>query len=153
MRIAFDLDDTLVPAVRRLEPGIERPSILARMYSRDRLRAGSRELLCDLHAQGHEIWIYTTSLRTPARVSWWFRLYGVSIGGVINQQRHDRTMAGLTLGHPPSKHPPSFGIDLLVDDSAGVAAEGREHGFCVVEVNPDDEEWTSRVRQAVELTG
>ena len=153
MRIAFDLDGTLVPDGRRLEPGIDRPSILSRLCFRERLRRGTKELLRELQSQGHEIWIYTTSLRSPAYVRWLFRLSGAPVSRVINQQRHRLAVAGLASGQRPSKHPPSFGIDLLIDDSAGVAAEGREHGFRVVLVDPGDASWAVRVRQAVTHEG
>jgi hypothetical protein len=50
----------------------------------------------------------------------------------------------------PSKYPPAFGIDLHVDDSEGVAEEGRRHHFGVVVVSPQDPEWTATVLAAVE---
>ena len=49
-----------------------------------------------------------------------------------------------------SKYPPAFGIDLLVDDSAGVEIEGRRFGFSVVRVAPDDVDWVVKVERAVE---
>ena len=49
----------------------------------------------------------------------------------------------------PSKYPPAFGIDLHIDDSEGVLEEGREHGFRVVVVTPNDERWTEKVLDAV----
>lgn len=149
LRIAFDLDGTLVPDGRRLEPGLERPSIPVQWIFRERLRAGTPALLRDLHREGHELWIYTTSLRSETYIRWWFRMAGAPIRGVVNHDRHRWRISALGLGRPPSKHPPSFGIDLLIDDSAGVAAEGREHGFHVVEIDPRDADWASNVRVAV----
>ena len=62
MRIAFDLDETLIPA-----PGspmlVERPNVVARDISREPLRAATLDLLRGLGREGHEVWIYTTSLR------------------------------------------------------------------------------------------
>jgi hypothetical protein len=49
----------------------------------------------------------------------------------------------------PSKYPPAFNIDLHVDDSEGVRMEGDLHGFRVVVVRPDDEDWTQKVLEAV----
>jgi hypothetical protein len=49
----------------------------------------------------------------------------------------------------PSKYPPAFGIDLHVDDSEGVAEEGRRHRFAVVVVSPRDPDWAARVLAAV----
>jgi hypothetical protein len=34
--------------------------------------------------------------------------------------------------HRLIKHPPGFGVELLVDDSAAVLAASRAHGFAVV---------------------
>ncbi len=150
LRIAFDLDGTLVPGGGPLAPGVERLPIAAGLFFRERLRAGSRELLRDLHRQGHEIWIYTSSLRPLAYIRWWFRLAGVPIADVVNHGRHRRAVAGLP--RSPSKHPPSFGIDLLVDACVGVAAEGIEHGFRVVGPDPNDPEWAAVVREAVART-
>ncbi len=36
-----------------------------------------------------------------------------------------------------------------MEDSPGVAAEGLVHGFRVIEIEPDDPEWTTVVREAV----
>ncbi len=150
LRLAFDLDGTLVPGGGPLAPGVEPLPMAAGLFLRERLRVGTRELLRDLHREGHEIWIYTSSLRPLAYLRWWFRLARVPVTDVVNHGRHRQAVAGLA--DPPSKHPPSFGIDLLVDDSPGVAAEGLVHGFRVVEVDPDDPEWATVVREAVTRT-
>jgi len=50
------------------------------------------------------------------------------------------------------RYSPAFGIDLLVDDSAGVEIEGRRFGFSVVRVAPDDVDWVVKVERAVEAT-
>ena len=50
----------------------------------------------------------------------------------------------------PSKYPPAFGIDLHVDDSEGVAEEGKLHRFEVVVVSPYDEDWVARVLKAIQ---
>ncbi len=52
-----------------------------------------------------------------------------------------------------SKYPPAFGIDLLVDDSPGVAIEGQRHGFAVLVVEPTDSEWTVKVSSALDARG
>jgi hypothetical protein len=65
--------------------------------------------------------------------------------GVVNQPRHERVVGR----QGPSKYPPAFGIDLHVDDSAGVAEEGRQHRFDVLVVAPTDLDWVARVLEAV----
>lgn len=149
MRISFDLDDTLIcygdgfPCEPRL------PLYWRWLVKDEPLRQGARTLMRQLCQRGCEIWIYTTSYRSPGGVAWWLRLHGIRVGKVINQfihERHNRPGGGY---YPPSKNPRRFGIDLHVDDSEGVRMEGEEHGFDVVVVSPTDLNWTDRVLQAV----
>lgn len=148
MRIAFDLDNTLVPcgkadfAVERTAPRPLCP--LARLWLGDGLRCGARALLHELRRQGHEIWIYTTSSRSPLTLRLWFLLQGIPLGGVVNWRRHDDLVH---TGQCPncSKYPPAFGIDLLVDSRDGVALEGLQYGFEVLLVPPCDPDWTERI--------
>ena len=88
-----------------------------------------------------EVWVYTTSYRPSLYVHSWFRCYGIPLQGVVNEARHDRVVGRCG----PSKYPPAFGIDLHVDDSEGVAFEGKKHGFTVVIVSPGDDNWAERV--------
>jgi len=143
-RIAFDLDDTLIPSGRSSFATEAVAPFLARFWLREPLRAGTRDLLQRLRADGWDIWVYTSSHR-PAGRSWaQFLLMGVWLGGVVNYDRHEaRRRSG---GIPDvSKYPPAWNIDLLVDDSDGVAAEGARHGFEVLVVAPDDGNWAARV--------
>ena len=73
------------------------------------------------------------------------KLHGIRLDGVINQQRHNREAQARC-----TKHPPSFGIDLLIDDSEGVRIEGERHGFRMLAVLPDDEQWVQKVRAALD---
>jgi hypothetical protein len=83
----------------------------------------------------------------------WFASFGIPIYGVVNQTCHERIIKQSNyLSYPPSKYPPAFGIDLHVDDSEGVAMEGKQHHFRVVVVSPDDGEWTTRILEAVDGT-
>jgi hypothetical protein len=157
MRIAFDLDDTLIPC--EFSFPLERPPRLARWLSAEPLRLGTVGLFRRLRAAGCQVWVYTTSLRDPFSVRIQFASYGIWLGGIINQDRHVRklrTRAGAT-GHAVgpqqvSKYPPAFGIDLLVDNCAGVVLEARRYGFRVVHVQPEDEHWQESVLRAVGLT-
>ena len=151
MRISFDVDDTLVcsdPAVptEQFVPWCLRP------WFKEPLRRGTRTLLKELMDWGCEIWVYTTSHRGPLYLRLWFCAFGVRLGGVVNQDVHDRVVKplGNFPSRVPSKYPPAFGIGLHVDDSAGVGLEGKQHGFEVVVVSPADPQWATRVLDAVE---
>jgi hypothetical protein len=144
MRISFDVDDTLVciPPV----PTEQFVSSWRRWLYREPIRAGTRDLMVELALRRHELWVYTTSFRSPRYLRRWFASFGVRLAGVVNQARHDRHVGR----KGPSKLPPVFGIDLHIDDSEGVAEEGRRHGFDVVVISPDDMQWTARVLEAVD---
>jgi hypothetical protein len=150
MRISFDVDDTLV----LYEPGLPSELVVPwwwRWRFREPLRFGTRTLMQSLIARGHELCIYTTSYRPPVYLRGWFRCIGVRLVHAINQDVHDQIVLKSHFpGYPPSKYPPAFGIDLHVDDSEGVFLEGREHGFRVVVVSPNDADWVTRVLSAVE---
>ncbi|WP_422929287.1 hypothetical protein [Singulisphaera sp. PoT] len=150
MRISFDLDDTLIcyqPGTP-CEPRPRRVRWL--LTSREPLRSGSRELMLALERRGWEVWIYTTSYRTPWSVRRWLKSYGIRVGRVINQKGHERRIRQATPPRPPSKHPGLFDIDLHVDDLEGVRIEGEWHGFRVLVVAPDDVEWAEKVLSAAE---
>jgi hypothetical protein len=149
MRIAFDLDDTLIPCGHRF--AVEKPTRLARWFGAESLRLGAVELLKRLRSFGCEIWIYTTSHRSPLSIWFLFFAYGIRLGGIVNQDRHRRRLNG---GHPDprdcSKYPPAFGINLMFDDSEGVVMEGRRYHFRAVRIPPDKDEWTTVVLDEVE---
>ena len=146
MRIAFDLDGMLIPAPGS-QMAVEPLGLLPRLVSGEKIRADAPALLAGLRRGGHEIWLYTTSYRGPARLRAWFAAFGVRLAGVINQARHDAVVPRAL----SSKYPPAFGIDLLVDDAEGVALEGRRHGFAVLQVAEHDAAWCSRVELAVRM--
>jgi hypothetical protein len=143
MRISFDLDNTIVcgPAVPR---EFLTPWWLA-WYCREPVRLGTQGLMRALALRSCDLWVYTTSFRSPAYIRTWFRSFGVSLGGVINQERHLAAVGE----QGPSKLPSAFGIDLHIDDSEGVAIEGRRHGFEVMVVRPEDLDWADRIVAAV----
>jgi hypothetical protein len=144
MRISFDVDDTLV-----CDPSVPTEQMVpwwGRWWYPEPLRQGTRELMLHLLAGGHQLWIYTTSYRPARYLRGWFRSFGVPLYGVVNQQRHE----GVIGRQGPSKYPPAFGIDLHVDDSAGVGQEGQQHRFDVVVISPTDAAWVIRVLEAVQ---
>jgi hypothetical protein len=143
MRISFDVDDTLV-----CDATVPCESLVPwwkRWWYPEPLRQGTRELMREMLRRRHALWIYTTSSRPLRYLRRWFAGLGIPLEGVVNQERHQ-----LVVGrHGPSKYPPAFSIDLHIDDSLGVAEEGRRHGFAVHVVSPADLDWTSGVLAAI----
>lgn len=140
-RVSFDIDDTLTgPAVTRVQP-LPRPW---RWLFPEPLRIGVPRLFAQLRADGWSVGIYTTSHRNPWAVALWLRAAGAPV------RPRDVVTARHALPSPsaPSKYPPAFGFQLHVDDSPGVALEGRRHGFHVVQVAPDDQQWAEKVLRA-----
>ena len=146
MRISFDLDDTLIcyggatPCERRL------PWFVRWWAGDEPLRRGTRALIGQLRADGHQVWVYTTSHRRPRRVRRWLLWHGVRVDRVVNGAEHDRHFG---VGSLPTKRPHAFGIDLHVDDLPGVAVEGQRHGFAVCVVDPAAADWARQVTDAV----
>lgn len=150
MRISFDLDDTLI-CYGSETPCENPPRWYRRVFTtKEPLRLGTPSLMNQLEVQGWELWIFTTSNRKPRAVRRWLKSYGIRIDGVINQTIYDEHNQRVGFYRPPSKNPAAFGIDLHVDDSEGVQLEGIEHGFRVVVVSPDDDQWAAKVLTATE---
>ena len=146
MRLAFDLDNTLIRCGHDFPLATPQRRILARLLSSEHLRNGIKELTDYCHQHGWQVWVYTTSYRSAWRIRRLFWLHGIKLNGVVNQQRHDHEVQVRC-----TKHPPSFGIDLLIDDSECVRIEGERHGFRVLVVSPEDVEWANKVQNALEL--
>jgi hypothetical protein len=147
MRIAFDLDNTLVPYANEFP--VERQSFLKRILQVEPLRVGARELFQKLDQSGHEIWIYTTSFRTVLRIRITFWVNGIRLKGIVNQKIHSSIMKGRSESY--SKYPPAFDIDLLVDDAEGVKLEGEKGGFNVIWVKPNDINWVEKVLKEISI--
>ena len=145
MRLAFDLDNTLIRCGHDFPLEKPRRRFLAKLLGGEQLRHGIKELTDHCRQRGWEVWVYTTSYRSAWHIRRLFWLHGIGLDGVVNQQRHDREVQAHC-----TKHPPSFGIDLLIDDLEGVRIEGERHGFRVLVVAPDDAQWTEKVRAALE---
>ena len=146
MRIAFDLDGTLIcgPVHFPIEP--KPHPFIKKILSLESLRRGIIDLAGKLKEQKHEIWIYTSSHRSSTYIKWLFRLHGIRLDGVINQQIHDLEKKHW---HDKYKHvskmPSMFGIDLLIEDSVGVKIEGEKYGFSVLVIEGTDLNWTEKV--------
>ena len=101
-----------------------------------------------LTANELRIAIYTTSVRSERDIRRLLRGYSVVPELVVNQTTHERALKQAGIDRGPTKRPSLFGIGLHVDDSDGVAAEGREWGFEVLVVRPDDLHWAEAVKEA-----
>jgi len=149
MRVSFDIDDTLVlRGGQRIDgDGLLPDWFLKRMC--EPLRAGSRKLFHELKQQEHEVWIYTSSLRSTFHIRYWLALHGIRADGIVNDDIHRARLEEMNFEETPSKYPPAFGIDLHVDDSPGVEMEGKRLGFRVLVVAQDDADWTEKVVNAL----
>ncbi len=93
MRIAFDLDNTLIRCGASF--ATEAPTVWPfRWLVHDELRAGTTALLRALRRRDADVWVYTTSHRSVLAVKLLLLAYGISLGGVVNQAcRHRRNRA------------------------------------------------------------
>lgn len=141
MRIAFDLDNTLIRGAHPFALETPKHRFWARLLGKESLRAGIVELAAHCQRQGWEVWVYTTSYRSAGYIRRLFWLHGIRLAGVVNQARHAREVRVRS-----TKYPPQFGIDLLVDDAPGVGLEGARYGFEVLVISPEDTEWVAGVK-------
>ncbi len=93
MRIAFDVDDTLIPSVRTFPTEVPPRRLLGRLFCRIPVRLGTTRLLRILTRQGHDLWIYTTSLRSRFLIRQIVNISQVKIGGVVNGDVHAKHVA------------------------------------------------------------
>jgi hypothetical protein len=141
MTISFDLDDTLIPGIKRFP--VERQQRWQTMISHEPLRKGSILLIHILKQQGCKVYVYTTSLRSSLYIRCLFLSYGIWLDKVINKTVHDTVLGAQ--GADVSKLPTAFDIDLHVDDSPGVAQEGLRFNFETIIIEEQDENWTDNI--------
>lgn len=147
MRIAFDLDNTLIPFTSGIQFKVESRTFIRRFFRSEPLRAGTIELLNSLKAEGHEIWIYTSSYRPKNYIRRTFFTHGIKLNGIVTQKTHDAIVKPKNIRF--SKHPPSFGIDLLIDDSKGVGMEGVQGNFRTLIIDSENKDWVSEITKVV----
>lgn len=145
LTISFDLDSTLIPCGHEFE--VEPRGLRARLLRAEPIRRGTVALFEVLRKRGCDIWIFTTSHRSPRSIRRTLRGYGLRVSGVVNGERSRRVLEAR--GCTASKHPGLFGIDVHVDDAEGVVVEGEQYGFTVVWVAPGDAGWAEVVLRAV----
>lgn len=135
--ISFDLDDTLIPGVKRFP--VESRGIWQRLLAKERLRKGTIHLMKALKERKIRVFIYTTSYRSPGYIRRLFLAYGIFPEKIINKKIHDKVLR--ERASRISKYPPAFNIDLHIDDSPGVAIEGERYLFKTIIVSEDDADW------------
>ena len=140
MRIAFDLDDTLIATTHDFPIEMPIKKFCSYFFKYESLRKGTAKLFSQCRSQNHEIWIYTTSFRSPIYIKRLFWLYGIPIDGIVNQKIHSQIVK-----QNISKYPPAFDIDVLIDNSEGVKIEGERHGFKTIWILPDDKQWVENI--------
>ncbi len=143
MRIAFDLDGTLIEECTsqfRLEP----TGRLARMIVRSKVRKGTRTLFRRLRREGHQIWLYTFSPLPAWRLRLWFVLMGMPLNGVVDLATHERVTGGVG-----SKQPASFQIDLLIDNEREIVRRVLRQGQLAFHIWEGDAAWTETVLDGI----
>ena len=80
-----------------------------------------------------------------------FLSYSIPVDFIINQQMHNKKVR--KKGKNVSKFPPEFGIDIHIDDSAGVEMEGKKFGFKTIIISPDETDWTSIILKKIDEFG
>jgi len=149
MRVAFDLDNTLIRNDFSFPLALAQHPFFQKLLATESLRQGVRELFAFCRQQRWEVWIYTTSYRSTFYISKMLWVYGLRADGIINQTRHDKHVAVRS-----TKHPPTFGINVLIDDSRGVLLEGQRFNFPVIQIEPTDDAWVATVQaQLQQLAG
>ncbi|SEW17584.1 hypothetical protein SAMN05428988_2748 [Chitinophaga sp. YR573] len=145
MTISFDLDDTLIPGVKRFNT--EPQTFLQKLCGIEKLRLGTIDLIQTLQAQGHTIFIYTTSFRKTRKIWWTFRSYGIKPDKIINQTIHEKILGENRKYY--SKYPPAFAIDIHIDDSKGVEMEGNRFNFKTIIIAEDNPNWTEFILNTI----
>ncbi|MFT5126058.1 MAG: hypothetical protein ACI9TH_004260 [Kiritimatiellia bacterium] len=141
MNISFDLDDTLILHPQDRQTHTHERLLLTGEY----LRRGTTELLSEL-SRAHHIYLYTSSFRSPLQLGLSFLLKGIRIRKIINGVLHDQIIRKYHFKNPPTKLPSHFGIDLHIDNDSGVVDEGGLHGFQVLLIDPDDQDWVTTIQ-------
>jgi hypothetical protein len=141
MKIAFDLDNTLIRNDYDFPTEKPRKKLFAYFLRHEELRAGTVDLFDFCKQQKWEVWIYTTSFRSTFYIRRLFWLYNISLNGVINQTIHNQKVTVRS-----SKHLPTFGLDLIIDDSQGVKIESEKYNFQAIVLHPKDTNWVANLK-------
>ena len=141
MKVAFDLDNTLIRNDFDFPLEIPQKKLFAGLFGTEKIRSGTKEIFDYCKNQNWETWIYTTSFRSTFRIKTLFWVHNIQLNGVINQEIHSREVKVRS-----SKHPPTFGLDVIIDDSEGVKIEGERFNFEAIWIKPDNENWVQELK-------
>ena len=72
LRVAFDLDDTLIIPNSEYTEEIFQYKLLAQIFKVEKLRLGTKEIFHFFEEENCELWIYTTSFRSIRYIKWLF---------------------------------------------------------------------------------
>lgn len=145
MLITFDLDDTLICWQPEIAvETVQKPWYLW-WFKHELLRKGTVDLFLKLQHAGWTIGIYTTSHRRPCYIKRLFKLHGLKLASVTNQDGHEKLVCRIKEKRKPSKIPCFVGSDLHIDNSEGVLIEGGRFHFRVLVVDPLDPSWTEKI--------
>ena len=144
MRVSFDLDEVLFvnPATHETEDPLTFP---LNLFYKERLRAGTPELINTLQKTGYEVWVYTSSFRTIGYIKMLFSHYGVKFDGIVNGTRHLNEVQKGRSEILPQKVPNRYRISLHIDDEAVICSYGREYGFDAYQLDAQDDEWKDKI--------
>lgn len=150
MRVSFDLDEVLFvsPLTHKTEPQLIFP--LNKIY-KERLRLGTVALVQELHRQGFEVWIYTSSFRSERYIKGLFFHYGITFDGIVNGQRHEKEVQGKSHQRLPNKLPNKYRISLHIDDEEIIETCGRAYGFNVYRLDAQDDNWCEKIVERIHI--
>src|ERR1051326_2116064 len=109
MRVSFDLDDTLICYQTEVPREPCRKPYLLKPWFDEPLRQGAPTLMKELQRQGCDIWICTSSYRSPLLIRLWLAWYGVRVGRIITQDTYEAHLHPYPATYPPRKNPRIFG--------------------------------------------
>lgn len=144
MRVSFDLDEVLFVNPKTHDTEKALPFPFGKMY-KERLRAGTPELINTLQKMGYEVWVYTSSFRSERYIKTLFRHYGIRFDGIINGSRHLKEVQRGKSQILPQKVPNAYRISLHIDDESVICSYGREFGFDAYQLDAQDDEWKEKV--------
>ena len=144
MRVSFDLDEVIFvsPKTHKTEPELMFP--LNKIF-RERLRAGTPELINKLQEMGYEVWVYTSSFRSERYIKGLFWLYGVHFDGIVNASRHLKEVQGSRKEILPQKVPSRYHISLHIDDEEIVCKLAGQYGYNVYQLEAQDDDWKEKI--------
>ena len=146
MIISFDIDNTLIPYSNEFE--VEKKTLLSKLLWAEPLRKGTVDLFHELEKNGHEIWIYTTSFRSPMKLKRTFKSYGLHPSKMINEKINQKQLRQNNC--TASKNPRLFGIDIHIDDSKGVGMEGEKYNFKTIIIDTNDIGWADKIKKRID---